>query len=396
MHNLRVLQLGKYYPPHKGGMETHLQTLCDALRDSVDVRVIVANQGRRNVESFNPVPVSRVGTLFNVSSAPICPGMLREIRAAKADLVHIHVPNPSAVLAYLASGHKGPLVVTYQSDTVRQKFLGKMFEPILNALLDRAAAILVSTPNYLASSPVLARYRDRCHVVHLGISSEPFENPDLAAVARIRERYGSRIVLSVGRLVYYKGFDYLIRAMERVNGRLLIAGEGPLHSALQEMIGKAGLGDRVHLLGEVEDLVSLYHAAELFVLPSVARSEAFGLVQLEAMACGKPVINTYLDSGVPFVSQHGITGLTVPPKDAGALAAAITHLLDNDDLRARYGYAARQRLHSEFNLDGMVRRILALYGQVMRQPTQVDLAAAAAKDGYATPQSVSKQSLAGD
>src|SRR5437660_1724819 len=117
MPNLRVLQLGKYYPPHKGGMETYLQTLCDAMRDSVDVQVIVANVGRRNVESHNPVPVSRVGTLFNLASAPICPGMLRRIREASADLVHIHIPNPSAVLAYLASGHKGPLVVTYQSDT---------------------------------------------------------------------------------------------------------------------------------------------------------------------------------------------------------------------------------------------------------------------------------------
>src|ERR1700730_5865388 len=165
MHNLRVLQLGKYYPPHKGGMETYLETLCHELRESVDVHVIVANIGRSSVESYNPVPVSRVGTLFNISSAPICPGMLRKIREVKGDLEHIHVPNPSAVVAYLASGHKGPLVVSYHSDTVRQKVLGKGFEPVLNSLLGRAAAILVGTPNYLASSPVLARHRDRCHVI---------------------------------------------------------------------------------------------------------------------------------------------------------------------------------------------------------------------------------------
>jgi glycosyltransferase involved in cell wall biosynthesis len=378
MRKLRVLHLGKYYPPHTGGIETHLQALCEELKDCVDVRVIVANDSRTSAESqVNGVPVYRAGTLFNLSSAPICPGMIGKIRETKADLVHIHLPNPGATLAYLASGHNGPLVVSYHSDTVRQKLLGKTFQPVLNRLLTRAAAIIAASPNYLESSPVLAPYRDRCHIVPYGISSKLFEHPDPAAVARVRERYGSRIVLSVGRLVYYKGFEYLIQAMRGVQGCLLIAGDGPLRSALDQIIRKLGISDRVHLLGKVEDVVSLYHAAEVFVLPSIARSEAFGLVQLEAMACGKPVVNTSLDTGVPFVSQHGITGLTVAPEDAGALATAINQLLDHDELRLRYGQAARQRVRSGFQLDDMTQRILALYREVLRDPVPVDFSPAA-------------------
>jgi glycosyltransferase involved in cell wall biosynthesis len=165
----------------------------------------------------------------------------------------------------------------------------------------------------------------------------------------------------------------LIQAMAKVDGCLLISGGGPLRPALEARIRKLGLENRIHLLGEVEDIAPLYHAADVFVLASIARSEAFGLVQLEAMACGKPVINTALDSGVPFVSQHGITGLTVPPGDPGALALAINKLLDNQDLRLRYGWAARERVHSKFHLDVMVGRILDLYQQMAPLPVPAEL-----------------------
>src|SRR5262249_22178391 len=149
-----------------------------------------------------------------------------------------------------------------------------------------------------------------------------FDRFDEDEVERIRRRYGPRIVVSVGRLIYYKGLEYLIDAMIRVSGRLLVIGDGPLRPRLERQAVVRNSGDRAIFLGEVRDIVPYYHAAYVFVLPSVARSEAFGIVHLEAMACGKPVVNTRLASGVPFVSPHGVTGLTVPPAHPGALADA--------------------------------------------------------------------------
>jgi len=366
--HLEVLHLGKFYPPHKGGMETHLQALCGELQRSVNVKVIVANHGRRSTEEWvGGINVTRVGTLFNLAGASVCPGMVRKIRETKADIVHIHLPNPTGILAYLASGHKGRLVVSYHSDIIRQKVLGRAFQPILQEVLGRCTAIITASGNYVETSPILSAYRNRCRVIPYGIAVDQFQRCDRAVLAGIRKQYGPRIVMSVGRLVYYKGFEYLIRAMTEVKARLLIIGKGPLLSRLEREVQAQGVGDRIVFLGEIQnqDLGPYYHVADIFVLPSVARSEAFGIVQLEAMACGKPVINTRIDSGVPFVSVDGVTGITVPPKDPKALSRAINLLLDNPDLRAKYGEAARQRVQQEFSLEIMANRTLQLYHEVM-------------------------------
>jgi len=364
---LKVLHVGKFYPPHMGGIETHLQALCGELRKSVDLRVMVASENERRVdETIDDVPVSRMPTPWTVASTPLCPGMVREIRAAHADIVHIHLPNPTAALAYLASGHRGSLVVTYHSDTVRQKVLGPLFAPFLHATLRRAAAIIATSPDYRNTSPVLARHLDRCEVIPYGIDIDQFQVADPAAIREVRNRYGERLILSVGRLVYYKGFEYLIRGMRQVRGRLIIIGDGPLRGKLQQLIAELGLQEKVVLAGEIHnaDVAPYYHAADLFALASIARSEAFGIVQIEAMAAGIPVVNTALDSGVPFVSLHERTGLTVPPADPDRLADAINRLLDNPDLRATLGRAAALRARQEFALGVMLTRTLSLYDRV--------------------------------
>src|SRR5579863_221188 len=313
---LNVLQVGKFYPPYRGGIENHLHVLCTELRKSVDLRVVVANDCRRNLESdVDGVAVKRLARLFSLSTAPVCPGMAREIRTSAAHLVHLHLPNPPAMLAALACGNSRPLVVSWHSDIVRQRLLSPLLAPFERMLASRSAAIIASSPNYLATSPLLARYRDRCHVIPYGIPVEIFKCRDEARIDNFRRRFGPRIVLAVGRLVYYKGFEHLIRAMAHVRGHLLIVGEGPLRASLERDAVAGGARDRVTFLGHLspDDVIACYHAADVFALPSVARSEAFGIVQLEAMACAKPVVNTRLDSGVPYVSLDGVTGITVPP-----------------------------------------------------------------------------------
>ena len=362
---LRVLHVGKFYPPFMGGMETHLQSLCGGLQDLVDLKVIVANDAPHSATDIvDGINVTRLRRTFNFAAAPICPDMSRRIRQSEADIIHIHVPNPTAILAYLASRHSACLVVTYHSDIIRQKVLGKAFRPVFERALRRCSAIIATSPNYITSSSILSTFRERCRVIPHGITVEQFQNRDPQATARLREQYGPRIIISVGRLIYYKGFKYLIQAMSKVDGRLLIVGDGPLRSDLEREARERRVADRVLFLGEVPDVTPYYHASDLFVLPSVARSEAFGIVQLEAMACGKPVINTQLDSGVPFVSLDSVTGITVPPADADSLAKAINLLLDNPDLRSKYGRAARHRVEQEFSLDQMVRRTFHLYTEI--------------------------------
>jgi rhamnosyl/mannosyltransferase len=359
-------------------METHLESLCAELNRSVDLEVVVAasNGFETNEELRDGIKLTRAGKLFNLRSAPFCPRMISKIRESNADLVHIHLPNPGAILAYLASGHRGRLVLTYHSDIIRQKVLSRFFEPVLVHALNRADAIIVSSSNYIDSSDVLPRYRHKCHVIPFGIPLEPFQHPDMREVARLRRLYGPRIVLGIGRLVYYKGFEHLIDAMRFVDGHLLIVGRGPLHKALRQKAERCRVSNRVTFLTEVQDVIPFYHAADIFVLSSVARSEAFGIVQLEAMACAKPVVNTNLDSGVTSVSLDGVSGVTVPPKDSQALGNAITSLLDNPVRSAVYGRAGRLRVRQHFNLQGMARQTLSLYDEVMDSPRQTRYSAA--------------------
>ncbi|MGP0073347.1 MAG: glycosyltransferase, partial [Bryobacteraceae bacterium] len=321
---LEVLHVGKFYPPHMGGIETHLEGLCQELRKSADVQVVVANDHRSAIEeTLDGVRVSRVPTWLTLASMPLAPAMISKLRAFRGDILHLHLPNPMAVMAYLASGYRGPVVVTYHSDMVRQKILGPLFEPWLHAALRRSSAIIATSPNYLRTSRVLAHHQERCHVIPLGTAIESFGRCDPSAAAAVRQQYGDRLIVSVGRLVYYKGFEYLIRAMTKVSGKLLIVGQGPLRNKLSALASELGVTDRVVFLGKIDhdSLVACYHAAQVFVLASVVRSEAFGIAQIEAMAAGLPVVNTNLDSGVPFVSLHEKTGLTVPPEDSGELAA---------------------------------------------------------------------------
>lgn len=365
---LKVLHVGKFYPPYPGGIESHLQTLCEELSKSIEVEVLVASDRWRSERSTQSgVEVVRLATALMLHGTPIVPLMAREMRRARPDVVHLHFPNPMAALACLMSRLDVPIVVTWHSDVVRQRRAAAAFAPLLSLLLRRCSAIIVGSTAYIETSAVLSSRRELCRVIPFGIRADAFEHPDAARVAELRRRYGERIVLGVGRLIYYKGFENLVRAMAGVRATALIAGDGPLGGTLAAQAGRLGVADRVVLLGRVNhaDLKACYHACDVFALPSVERSEAFGIVQLEAMACGKPVVNTRLDSAVPHVSLDGLTGLTVPPGDPAALAAALNALLDDPARRAAMGAAARQRVREEFSAELMARRTLEVYREVV-------------------------------
>lgn len=356
----RILQIGKYYPPDRGGIESHLQVLCHGLSAFADVRVLVSSLRAPPGTFFDgPVQVVRNATHLHLAGAPLDPGLPLQIRRAGADLIHLHWPNPQAVVALLASRCHAPLVLTYHSDVVRQRRLGRLFRPLLQRALARSDAIIVSSRRYLDSSRELQRWRARCHVVPFGVP------PPAAADSTAPPALPQPWVLAVGRLVHYKGFAVLIDSMGYHPAHVVIVGDGPLRGALLQQAQRLGVADRLHLFAQVTDLTAWYRGASLFVLPSIERSEAFGIVQLEAMSHGLPVINTELDSGVPEVSRHGETGLTVPPGDPVALGGAIAALLADSATRQRFGEAARRRWQTHFTVRRMVDQIVDVYRIVL-------------------------------
>ena len=187
-------------------------------------------------------------------------------------------------------------------------------------------------------------------------------------VREIRKKYASEIVLFVGRLIYYKGVEYLIRAMKNVTASLVVIGDGPLRESLLSLAKDADVAHKVHFLGKGlsdAEMVAYYHACDVFVLPSVEITEGFGIVQLEAMACGKPVVNTNLPTGVPCVSLDNETGYTVPVRDPEALSRAINKILLNDGIKRKFGANAVQRVNDEFTMARMTESVFNVCQQVL-------------------------------
>ncbi len=362
---LRLLHIGKFYPPHPGGIETHLRDLATRQTNSIQVSVVVSSSSRKAIrERMDEVSVVRVPCFGTFASMPLSPRLAAGIRTCPAEIVHLHTPNPGAALALLLSGHKGKVVITHHADTLGRPFLRKLSDPFVRAAMDRASAIIVTSSRYLASSPELAPYKEKCRVVPLAIDPALYSETATES-QRIREQFGERILLSVGRLVPYKGFRFAIEAMAQVDGHLCIIGSGPEDGFLRQLARERNVADKVTFLGRVDDLRPYYQAARAFVLPSVTRAEAFGVVQLEAMASGTPVINTDLDSGVPEVGVDGVSALTVPPGNAAALAKAMNSLLDDPGLRDRLAAGARQAVQEKYSLDRMVRSTFDVYQEVL-------------------------------
>jgi rhamnosyl/mannosyltransferase len=256
--------------------------------------------------------------------------------------------------------------VLYHSDIVRQRRLLAAYGPFLERFLDRVDLIVTSSPDMIEHSPFLAPRAGKCRVVPFGLPQEK-----LTAAPGVRERAaelraahaGRPLVLFVGRLVYYKGVDVLVRAMAGVDADLVLIGRGPLEADLRALTSSLGMGARTTFLPAQDDaeLAAWYHAADVLCLPSVARSEAFGLVQIEAHAAGTPVVSTALTTGVPFANRDGVTGLVVPPGDPAALAGALRRLLEDDALRALLGGQAQRRARREFTVPRMVAGTVEVY-----------------------------------
>ncbi len=393
---MKVLQVYKdYFPPVRGGIEGHINLLANGLKENgVGVEVLVSNTSSRlEKENIDGIPVTKVPQIGRYVSASLNLNFSYWINklGEQADILHFHFPNPTAEISYLISGLNKKVIITYHSDIIRQARLLKLYSPLLKQFLKKADDIIITSPNYLETSPYLADFKSKCTLVPFGINLSEFDSCILNnnEIESIRYQHGASIILFIGRFRYYKGLHVLIESMKSIEGKLLLIGGGPLEADLKKQVDKLNLNNRISFLGELTDSekINYLHACDVFVLPSIYRSEAFGIVLLEAMACSKPVVCTELGTGTSFVNQQQKTGLVVKPNDPVSLSQSINHILRNPDIKERYGKTGYERVRDYFSRERMVNEVLAVYERNLSTPA-ISLPAVTVADFEVQPRKI--------
>ena len=367
---MHIVYLYKDYAPVMGGIESHLQTLAEGVAAAgLRVSVVVCQPAGQRLpaqEQINGVMVYRVARQIDIASSPISLGFWSIVRQLRPDIIHLQMPWPTGDAVAALFPHI-PLVVTYQSDVIRQKRLLLLYAPLLRHTLRQAKRIIVTSPQYRDSSPWLQPVIAKCQVIPLGMPPAPA--PDAGRLAHWQAEFPQSCLLWVGRLRYYKGLHVLIAALAQLPATITLAlvGDGPEAANLQALATSLGVSERVRWLGSLPDadVRALQAIAKLFVFPSHLRSEAFGLALLAALQAGLPAISCEVGTATSFVNQHDITGLVVPPDDPVALATAIATLWHDDARRAVMAQAAQQWALTQFGAQQMVAESLAIYRHVV-------------------------------
>lgn len=360
---MEILHIYKDYYPVVGGIENHIKTLAEGqVANGHKVTVLVCSPYYKSSEEIlNGVKIIKAGRLATIASMPLSIAQPLALTRLTPDIVHIQSPFPLGELANWFIRKGKTTVITYQSDVVRQKGLLKFYGPLLRRVLCNADRIIVTSHSYMEISPWLLPVRGKCDVIPLGIDISRF-------VLSRHNNTAAPMLLFVGRLRYYKGLDTLLRAMISLpDVQLSVVGDGPMKENWQMLAKELGLDERVNFVGNVEDrdLPDWYKRADIFVLPSNSRAEAFGLVLLEAMASGLPCITTELGTGTSWIVQNGKTGLVVLPSNPQALAEAITSLLQDPPRRKMMGQAGRARVEQYFSSRQMILKVEALYERLI-------------------------------
>ena len=370
---MRILQLGKFYPV-RGGVEKVMYDLMLGLSGrGVECDMMCAETaGKGNIYNLDTgARILTYHTWAKVASTTIAPSIINALRAVAGeyDVIHVHHPDPMAALALMLSGYKGPVVLHWHADIVKSRHLMRLYGGIQRWLLERADTIVTTSPVTIHDSDNLKPYRGKAMCIPIGIKGV---TEDAAGAGMLRDRYGCRkIVFSLGRLVHYKGFRYLVDAARYLpdNYVVLIGGEGPLRGELEQLRDSLGLHGKVFFCGRIadEDLPMYYTACDIFCLPSVMKTEAFGIVQIEAMSLGKPVVATIIPgSGTAWVNKQDVSGINVTPGDSLELALALQTVSGNVQSYKMFSHGAKERFDSEFTLDLMVDRCLALYKNLVK------------------------------
>ncbi|WP_232105935.1 glycosyltransferase family 4 protein [Pseudomonas parafulva] len=364
---IKVLHFFKtYYPDSMGGIEQVIFQIAEGTQAhgiEPEVLYLSARGAARNEPVANHL-THRAKLDLHVASTGFSLSAFKDFAelARKADIVHFHFPWPYMDLVHFATRLNKPTVVSYHSDIVKQKWLLKLYQPLMNRFFSSVDRVVASSPNYAAHSPVLTQFKDKVSIIPYGLDRSTYPKASAEKLAYWRQRLGERFFLFVGALRYYKGLDYLLEAA-RISGLpVVIMGGGFLEQQLRQQASDAGLS-QVQFLGGLpdEDKVALLELCYAFTFPSHLRSESFGISLLEAAMYGKPLISCEMGSGTTFINLADQTGLVVPPRDAPALAQAMQRLWDEPAQAQAMGAAAQQRFEHVFTASAMANAYAELY-----------------------------------
>lgn len=369
---MRVLQVYRdYFTDLPGGIERHVYDLAHGLSDLGQMDVVVSSRVKRaGVVQDRSVTVHLARELARFQGLPITPGFARPMRD-HYDIVHLHAPNPTAELAFALARTPAQGVLTYHADLDRGLSASSLYNGLLRMTLWSCGRVIVSSERLIELSPILRRLRarrpDALEVIPFGVDTERFSPAPTERSLRLRETWGDGpVILFVGRLRHYKGLPHLIEAMRSVEGKLVAIGDGQERATIEDMARDLLPGRFVQLpVVSEEELPDFYRAADVFTLPSTTSAETFGLVVLEAMASGLPVVTTEVGTATSGINIHDRTGLVVPPGDAGALAEAINSLLGDKSRSSAMGGEGRARVAERFERATMLKRVAAVYRGLM-------------------------------
>ncbi len=367
----KVLHFFKtYYPDSMGGIEQVIFQIAEGCTPrGFDAEVLfLSERGAARNEMLAHHVTHRSRLDLHVASTGFSLSAFKDFAelAAEADLIHYHFPWPFMDLVHFASRVRKPTVVSYHSDIVKQKYLLRLYEPLMNRFLGSVDAVVASSPNYAQSSPVLRRLGDKVRIIPYGLDEATYPIPDASRLAHWRQQVGDRFFLFVGALRYYKGISYLLEAAKLSGSPVVIVGGGHLEMELKAQAVKLGL-NQVHFVGGLpdEDKAALLQLCTGFVFPSHLRSESFGISLLEAAMYGKPMISCDIGTGTSFINLDGVTGRLVSPRDAHALAKAMGEIQSNPELAAEWGRNARARYQQVFSVHGMATAYAGLYDELL-------------------------------
>lgn len=368
---MRVLHLFKtYLPDSVGGIEQVIFQLCQStLPHDIQSEVLTLSR--------NPSPreldvashrVHRAKLDLQLASTGLSYSVIKRFRqlAACADVIHYHFPWPFMDLLHFLAGIRKPVVVTYHSDIVRQKNLMHLYRPLMHSFLGRADRIVAASPNYMATSKVLHRYRDKTVVIPYGLDEASYPVATAERKQYWQSLCGERFFLFVGVMRYYKGLHILLDAAKGSDYPIIIVGAGPMEGVLKEQAARLGLA-QVQFLGRLDDLdkVALLQLCTAIVFPSHLRSEAFGISLLEGAMFGKPMISSEIGTGTSFININGETGKVVPANDPRAFRQAMDEFWNSPDLCQRMGQKARERYEQLFTAEHMGQKMAQLYRELV-------------------------------
>ncbi|PUB28512.1 rhamnosyl/mannosyltransferase [Elizabethkingia sp. YR214] len=371
---MKVLQLGKFYPI-RGGVEKVMYDLMLGLSEEkvyCDMLCASTEDYPAGIININPYAKLIVeATKIKLAATMLAPSLIFKLRkiAKDYDIIHIHHPDPMASLALFLSGFKGKVVLHWHSDILKQKTLLKLYKPLQNWLIKRADIIVGTTPVYVKESLFLNKFQHKIDYIPIGV--EPLI-ADKGKVDKLKHKYKNKhIVFSLGRLVEYKGYEYLIKAAQYLdeNYQIIIGGKGPLMESLTNLIAELGVQNRVTLLGFVDDddISDYFEACDIFCLSSIWKTEAFAIVQIEAMSCGKPIVSAHIPgSGVGWVNQNEVSGLVVESENDVVLAEAIKRIGADANLHKKLSEGSKKRYEEYFTRKKMTEKCLDIYRDVLK------------------------------